>query len=210
MIVITSYSIHYTKLYEPTELSLDMVCELIDKIVIHEAVGKKPNRQQQIDIYYNFIGKFDLAYTAEEIETLKQKAEQELLAKKINKANRQKERNKEFQEKDKAERYAANDGHKFAKKICEWCGEEYWPNSSKQRFCTKACTSKFQKDAKDKKRVAEKGNHIFKQKECRICGKLFWPSNGQEVLCSEKCKKQNQREKQLAYYYRKKSEAQVG
>ena len=33
-----------------------MACELIDKIVVHEAVGKKPNRQQQVDIYYNFIG----------------------------------------------------------------------------------------------------------------------------------------------------------
>ena len=33
-----------------------MACELIDKIVVYEAVGKKPNRQQQVDIYYKFVG----------------------------------------------------------------------------------------------------------------------------------------------------------
>ena len=29
------------------ELTKEMACELIDKIVVHEAIGKKPNRQRE-------------------------------------------------------------------------------------------------------------------------------------------------------------------
>ena len=51
------------KYKNPEELTRELVADLIDKIVVHEAIGKKPNREQQIDIYYNFIGQFELAYT---------------------------------------------------------------------------------------------------------------------------------------------------
>ena len=44
----------YTKL---PELTVEIVNELIDKIVIHKPTGTKRNRIIQIDIYYNFIGK---------------------------------------------------------------------------------------------------------------------------------------------------------
>lgn len=64
------------KYKEPTELTAKMACELIDKIVVHEAIGKKPNRQQ-VDIYYNFIGQFDLPLSEKEIAEARQKAEQE-------------------------------------------------------------------------------------------------------------------------------------
>ena len=46
----------YTKL---PELTVEIVNELIDKIVIHKPTGKKRNRIIQIDIYYNFIGKLN-------------------------------------------------------------------------------------------------------------------------------------------------------
>ena len=65
------------KYKEPTSLTADMARELIDKIVIHETVGRKKDRQQQVDIYYNFIGQFDFAPTEEEIREAKFKAEQE-------------------------------------------------------------------------------------------------------------------------------------
>ena len=56
-----------------------MACELIDKIVVHEAIGKKPNRQQQVDIYYNFIGQFDLPLSEKEGVTEALKAENQML-----------------------------------------------------------------------------------------------------------------------------------
>ena len=46
----------YTKL---PELTVEIVNELIDKIVIHKPTGTKHNRIIQIDIYYNFIGKLN-------------------------------------------------------------------------------------------------------------------------------------------------------
>lgn len=99
------------KYKQPTELTKDMACELIDKIVVHEATGKKPNRQQQVDIYYNFIGQFDLPLSEKEIAEVRQKAEQEAAEKAKRKKNRQRESNVAHQAKAKAERWAANDGH---------------------------------------------------------------------------------------------------
>ena len=46
----------YTKL---PELTVEIVNELIDKIVIHKPTSTKRNRIIQIDIYYNFIGKLN-------------------------------------------------------------------------------------------------------------------------------------------------------
>lgn len=46
----------YTKL---PELTVEIVNELIDKIVIHKPTGTKRNRIIQVDIYYNFIGKLN-------------------------------------------------------------------------------------------------------------------------------------------------------
>ena len=198
------------KYKEPTELTTKMTCELIDKIVVHEAVGKKPNRQQQIDIYYNFIGQFDLPLSEKEIDEARRKAEQEAAEKAKRKKNRQRESNVAHQAKAKAERWAANDGHKYPKRICEQCGKEFYPNSTRQRFCNTDCTKAHQQAEKEKKRYAEKGNHTFRQKVCKICGMPFWPSNGQEVLCSEECKAINRRQKQLAYYHRKQSEQKAG
>ena len=198
------------KYKQPAELTKEMACELIDKIVVHEAIGKKPNRQQQVDIYYNFIGQFDLPLSEKEIAEARRKAEQEAAEKAKRKKNRQRESNVAHQAKAKAERWAANDGHKYPKRICEQCGKEFYPNNTRQRFCNTDCTKAHQQAEKEKKRYAEKGNHTFRQKACKIYGKPFWPSNGQEVLCSEECKTINRNQRQLAYYYRKQSGQKAG
>lgn len=144
------------KYKQPTELTKEMACELIDKIVVHEAIGKKPNRQQQVDIYYNFIGQFDLPLSEKEIAEARQKAEQEAAEKAKRKKNRQRESNVAHQAKAKAERWAANDGHKYPKRICEQCGKEFYPNSTRQRFCNTDCTKAHQQAEKEKKRFAER------------------------------------------------------
>ena len=140
----------------------------------------------------------------------RRKAEQEAAEKAKRKKNRQRESNVAHQAKAKAERWAANDGHKYPKRICEQCGKEFYPNSTRQRFCNTDCTKAHQQAEKEKKRFDEKGEHIFRQKVCKICGKPFWPSNGQEVLCSEECKTINRNQRQLAYYHRKQSGQKAG
>ena len=46
----------YTKI---TELSVEIVNELIDRIIIHKPEGNKRNRILKIEIHYNFIGDLD-------------------------------------------------------------------------------------------------------------------------------------------------------
>ena len=56
---ISKFMTRILKYTELPELSVEIVNELIDKIVIHKPTGTKRNRIIQIDIYYNFIGKLN-------------------------------------------------------------------------------------------------------------------------------------------------------
>ena len=60
------------------------------------------------------------------------------------KKNRQRESNAAHRAKTKVERWAANDGHKYPKRICEQCGKEFYQNSTRQRFCNTDCTKAHQ------------------------------------------------------------------
>ena len=56
---ISKFMTRISKYTELPELTVEIVNELIDKIVIHKPIGTKRNRIIQIDIYYNFIGKLN-------------------------------------------------------------------------------------------------------------------------------------------------------
>ncbi|GKI13616.1 hypothetical protein CE91St44_01010 [Oscillospiraceae bacterium] len=44
----------------PTELTAELLNTLIEKILVHEAVkGKDGSREQEVEIFYRFIGKID-------------------------------------------------------------------------------------------------------------------------------------------------------
>lgn len=193
------------KYKNPQELTRDMVIELIDRIVVYEASGKKPDRKQQIDIYFNFIGQFELAYTEEELACMQAQAEREAAEKREIRLKRQRERNRACDAREREKRLAANGGHMYSERICEHCGSRFYPNTSRQKYCTAECKAKRDRELLLQRRFEEKGNHTFRQKNCRICGKPFWPNSGQEVLCSQACKEENRRRRQLAYYYNKKA-----
>ncbi|MFZ1757592.1 MAG: DUF4368 domain-containing protein [Candidatus Nanogingivalis sp.] len=57
---ISKFMARISKYTQVSELTVEMVNELIDKIVIHKPTGTKRNRIIQIDIYYNFIGKLNI------------------------------------------------------------------------------------------------------------------------------------------------------
>lgn len=123
------------KCKEPTEISDLMFYELIDKIVVYEAEGVGKARTQKVDIYFNYVGQVDIAYTEEELAEIKvQEAqeEMELLAK-------QRKREKAYREKRKTKKIAENGGEIIKKKICPHCGKEFTPTSNRQIFCTKDC-----------------------------------------------------------------------
>lgn len=56
---ISKFMTRILKYTELPELTVEIVNELIDKIVIHKPTGTKRNRIIQVDIYYNFIGKLN-------------------------------------------------------------------------------------------------------------------------------------------------------
>ena len=61
-----------------TELTPAMITEFIEKIVVHEADKSSGEREQQVDIYLNFIGRFEmpaLEPTAEELEEERRRQE---------------------------------------------------------------------------------------------------------------------------------------
>ena len=65
------------KCKNPTEISDSMFNELVDKIVVYEAEGAGNARTQKVDIYFNYVGQVDIAYTEEELAKLKAQKEQE-------------------------------------------------------------------------------------------------------------------------------------
>ena len=56
---ISKFMARISKYTELPKLTVEIVNELIDKIVIHKPIGTKRNRIIQIDIYYNFIGQLN-------------------------------------------------------------------------------------------------------------------------------------------------------
>jgi len=61
-----------------TELTTPMLNEFVEKIIVHEADKSKGKRSQKIEVYLNFIGKFDIP---NEIISPEEKEEQQRLAK---------------------------------------------------------------------------------------------------------------------------------
>ena len=190
------------KCKEPTEISDLMFAELIDKIVVYEAEGVGKARTQKVDIYFNYVGQVDIAYTEEELAELKAQEEQiemERLAK-------QREREKAYREKRKAKKLAENGGEIVKTKVCPHCQKEFVPTSNRQIFCSKDCCYQARQDQKKAEREEERGNHYYRQRVCAVCGSTYWPTHSQQKLCSEECQKQNHNEKSLEFYHKKQKE----
>ena len=56
---ISKFMARISKYTELPKLTVEIVNELIDKIVIQKPTGTKRNRIIQVDVYYNFIGKLN-------------------------------------------------------------------------------------------------------------------------------------------------------
>ena len=190
------------KCKEPTEISDLMFHELIDKIVVYEAEGVGKARTQKVDIYFNYVGQVDIAYTEEELAEIKAQEEQ----KEMERLAKQRKREKAYREKRKAKKIAENGGEIIKKKICPHCGKEFTPTSNRQIFCTKDCCNQARQDKVKAEREAEKGDHYYRQRKCEVCGKLYWPTHSQQKFCSEECIRVNHNKKTLEFYHKKQKE----
>ena len=178
------------KYKNPTELTDDMIRELIDKVLIHEKVKEDEQASQRIEIIFNFVGNVDLSPTPEEIKAAEKAAAAEAVKKEKAKKEREKRAGDKHRAKKKKERLDQNEGHMHPKKTCPQCGKDFWPNTAKQIYCSKQCVYDHRMAVLRERRRAEKGDHTFRQKNCVICGDLFWPVNGQQEVCSEECKQE--------------------
>ncbi len=133
-------------------LSRDLVYDLVDKIIVHDGVGQKPYRKQQIDIYFNFIGKFDQDSIKGELEELRCLDEKERLEHRERKKLEWKAMAEERRIRKRDEVYSKNDGHFCPQRKCEICGELYWPVKGLQKYCSEEC----QRIAKKRKRKKAK------------------------------------------------------
>lgn len=89
-----------------TELTTPMINEFVDKIVVHEADKSSGERLQQVDIYLNFIGKFDVPITAPELTPEEIAAEEEV--------RRKREKRREYNK-----RYNAKRKEKYQRECAE-------------------------------------------------------------------------------------------
>jgi hypothetical protein len=71
-----------------SELTQQMITEYIDRIIVYEAEKVDGDKQQKVDIYLNFIGKFDIPFTEPTEEEIKAEEKR----KKHNKINRERQR----------------------------------------------------------------------------------------------------------------------
>ena len=186
----------------PMEVTDLMLSELVDRICVHEAEGVGNARTQQIDIYFNYVGQVNIAYSEKEIAEEQAKVkrmEQEKLA-------RQREREKAYREKRKAKRLAENGGEVIRKKVCPCCGEEFKPTSNRQVFCSKNCRYVY---AQNEKKVGRNG-HVLIQKNCMVCGKLFTPAHSRQTICSDECRRKHHAEVTLDAYHKKQAATRNG
>ena len=193
------------KYKNPTEVSDLMFTELIDKIVVYESEGVGKARTQKVDIYFNYVGQVDIAYTEEELAEIKEQEEQE----EKKRLEKQRHREKAYREKRKAKKIAENGGEVVKTKVCPHCNKEFIPTSNRQVFCSKECCYQARQDKKKADREAERGNHYYRQRECAVCGNSYWPTHSQQKFCSEECQRVNHNKKTLEFYHHKKEKEKL-
>ena len=186
----------------PDEISDTMFRELVDRIVVHEAEGVGCNRTQQVDIFFNYVGQVNIAYSEEELAEIKAQEEQ-LAAEKL---ARQRAKEKAYREQRKAKKIAENGGEIVHKKVCPHCGKEFIPTSNRQVFCSKDCRKEAAQAEKQAEREAERGDHYYRKRICEVCGKEYWPTHSQQKFCSEECQKKHHNVYSLDWWHRKQDE----
>ena len=188
------------KCKNPTEISDSMLNELVDKIVVYEAEGTGNARTQKVDIYFNYVGQVDIAYTEEELAELKAQKEQE----ERQRMEKQRKREKAYREKRKAKKIAENGGEIIKTKTCPHCGKVFTPTSNRQIFCSRDCWNQSRQEQKKADREAERGNHYYRQRACAVCGHSYWPTHSQQEFCSDECRRIDHNKKTLEFYHKKK------
>ena len=150
-----------------SELTTMMINEFIDKIIVHAPERIDGERTQEVEIYLNFIGHFELPepeLTPEEI-----KRQETLRRHRI----KNRERYKQLKEGTRVK------GQIF-EIACKCCGETFESTRSYALFCNPKCRAKYyrQEAAKERSREIPCGN----------CGKIFTATRSDAKYCCDECR----------------------
>lgn len=86
---------------------------------------------------------------------------------------------------------------------CAYCGKEFTPTQSKQKYCSAECQRKYN----SKKQAQADVEKRHSEKTCAICGKKF-VGTPREKYCSDECYKVSQQDNRRQRYEREKAQKQ--
>ncbi len=151
------------------EITPRMLNEFVDKIMVHEAVGKGLDRTQRIDIYFNFIGQFAVPFSEEELKAERKARQEEEQRKAEAKRERQRIAARKCSQKRKEERArikaAAEGGDEEAIRQYEAILDKERARRERDRASRKRSYQKQQKKAKEIEKAAQAGDPKA-MKEC--------------------------------------------
>lgn len=150
-----------------SELTTPMINEFIDKILVHAPERIDGDRVQDVEIYLNFIGKWELPeqeLTAEEVKRQEQ-------------LHRHRIKSRERYQKIKAGEHVVGQPFKLT---CKCCGKIFEAKKTNALFCSPNCRSKFYI-----RRAAEQRR---RECICANCGKVFSTTRADVKYCCEACR----------------------
>lgn len=157
-----------------TELTTIMINEFIEKIIVHAPEKVDGDRVQEVEIYLNFIGRFELPppeLTAEEIKRQKM-------------LRRQRIRSRERYQLIKAGEHKVGEPFKLT---CKGCGKTFEAKSTATLFCSTNCRSKYY--------IREKAEERRRDVVCPICGNTFSTTRADAKYCCDSCREKAARKR---------------
>ena len=132
-----------------TELTAPMIHEFVEKILVHAPDRSTGERVQEIEIYLNFIGKFEVP--------MPEPTEEELAAEEKRRQKRIRDHEKYLRQKERKQKIAEGlivPGEPY-QLVCQCCGEPFQSVRPNAKFCKPACREKFYRKEKRKAKETE-------------------------------------------------------
>ena len=132
-----------------TELTAPMIHEFVEKILVHAPDRSTGERVQEIEIYLNFIGKFEVP--------MPEPTEEELAAEEKRRQKRIRDHEKYLRQKERKQKIAEGlivPGEPY-QLVCQCCGEPFQSVRPNAKFCKPACREKFYRQEKRKAKEME-------------------------------------------------------
>ena len=126
-----------------------MIHEFVEKILVHAPDRSTGERVQEIEIYLNFIGKFEVP--------MPEPTEEELAAEEKRRQKRIRDHEKYLRQKERKQKIAEGlivPGEPY-QLVCQCCGAPFQSVRPNAKFCKPACREKFYRQEKQKAKETE-------------------------------------------------------